>query len=139
MTPSITSSSSSTASGSNAYASLAPAAPSTDVTKNMFLQLLVTQLKNQDPLNPSDSTQFVTQLAQFQQLEQSTNMSQDISAIRQDVDTLTSTNGSASNGADSSASGSAASNGSSAASGGTNNSSSAGSSGTGSSPSNSNS
>jgi len=59
------------------------------IDKNMFLQLLVAQLKNQDPLNPSDSTQFVGQLAQFQQLENTLNMSQDISAMRQDMDTLT--------------------------------------------------
>jgi flagellar basal-body rod modification protein FlgD len=54
----------------------------------MFLQLLVAQLQNQDPLNPTDSTQFVTQLAQFQQLEQSVNTGQDITAIRTDLDQL---------------------------------------------------
>jgi flagellar basal-body rod modification protein FlgD len=64
------------------------AATSTPVDKNMFLQLLVAQLRNQDPMNPSDGTQFVAQLAQFQQLEQSVNSGQDISAIRQDLDQL---------------------------------------------------
>jgi flagellar basal-body rod modification protein FlgD len=58
------------------------------VDKNMFLQLLVAQLRNQDPMNPSDGTQFVAQLAQFQQLEQSVNTGQDITAIRQDLDKL---------------------------------------------------
>jgi flagellar basal-body rod modification protein FlgD len=48
----------------------------------MFLQLLVAQLQNQDPLNPTDSTQFVSQLAQFSELEQ-------VMAIRTDTDTLT--------------------------------------------------
>ena len=38
-----------------------------------FLQLLTTQLKNQDPLAPLDSTQFTTQLVQFSQVEQSIN------------------------------------------------------------------
>jgi flagellar basal-body rod modification protein FlgD len=68
-----------------------PAVPtgSTQVTKNMFLQLLVAQLKNQDPLQPADGTQFMTQLAQFQQLEQSMNTGQDITAIRSDLDTAT--------------------------------------------------
>jgi flagellar basal-body rod modification protein FlgD len=56
--------------------------------KNMFLQLLVAQLRNQNPLNPSDGTQFVAQLAQFQQLEESLSMSQDIAAIRQNLDLL---------------------------------------------------
>lgn len=65
-----------------------PASSSTSVTKNMFLQLMVAQLKNQDPLNPSDSTAFVGQLAQFQQLEQSLNTAQDTAAIRSDLDQL---------------------------------------------------
>jgi len=39
-----------------------------------FLLLLTTQLQHQDPLAPMDSTQFVTQLAQFSQLEQTTTM-----------------------------------------------------------------
>ncbi len=53
------------------------AAPSTE----MFLQLLVAQIKNQDPLNPADSVQFVSQLAQFSQLEQ-------VIAIRQDIENM---------------------------------------------------
>jgi flagellar basal-body rod modification protein FlgD len=57
--------------------------------KDMFLQLLVAQLKNQDPLNPMDGTQFVTQLAQYQQLEQSIQTGQDVAAIRSDADQLT--------------------------------------------------
>ena len=39
-----------------------------------FLNLLVAQMKNQDPLNPADPTQFTSQLAQFSQLEQLTNL-----------------------------------------------------------------
>jgi flagellar basal-body rod modification protein FlgD len=61
------------------------------VDKNMFLQLLVAQLKNQDPLNPTDSMAFVQQLAQYQQLEQSVNTGQDISQIRKDMDQLAGT------------------------------------------------
>jgi len=58
----------------------------TQVSKDMFLQLLVAQIKNQDPLNPSDGVQFLTQLAQFQQLENGLNMAQDSAAIRSDLD-----------------------------------------------------
>ena len=58
--------------------------------KETFLQLLVAQMKNQDPLNPSDSTQFVTQLAQFSQLEQSTAMRQDLDQINTDLTPVTS-------------------------------------------------
>jgi flagellar basal-body rod modification protein FlgD len=61
-----------------------PAGPKID--KNMFLQLIVAQLRNQNPLSPTDSVQFAQQLAQFQQMEQSVNTGQDIAAIRQDMD-----------------------------------------------------
>jgi flagellar basal-body rod modification protein FlgD len=54
----------------------------------MFLQLLVAQLKNQDPTQPMDSTTFVTQLAQFQQLEATTNMGTSVSGIQSDTDQL---------------------------------------------------
>jgi flagellar basal-body rod modification protein FlgD len=37
---------------------------------NMFMTLLVAQLKNQDPLEPQDGTAFVAQLAQFNSLDQ---------------------------------------------------------------------
>lgn len=38
--------------------------------RDMFMTLLVAQLKNQDPLAPQDGTQFVAQLAQFNSLDQ---------------------------------------------------------------------
>jgi len=64
------------------------ATATTQITKDMFLQLLVAQIKNQDPLSPSDGVQFLSQLAQFQQLENGLNMGQDVSAIRADLDQL---------------------------------------------------
>ena len=42
--------------------------------KDDFLKLLVGQLKNQDPLSPTSDTDFIGQMAQFSQLEQTTNM-----------------------------------------------------------------
>jgi flagellar basal-body rod modification protein FlgD len=54
----------------------------------MFLQLLVAQLQNQDPLDPTDSSQFVTQLAQFQQLSQSVTTGQDVGSILTDMNQL---------------------------------------------------
>lgn len=38
-----------------------------------FLQLLLAQMQNQDPLNPTDSTEFVSQLATFSNVEQGMN------------------------------------------------------------------
>ena len=43
---------------------------SNDASRDMFLQLLVAQIQNQDPLSPMDPTQFVSQLAQFSEMEQ---------------------------------------------------------------------
>src|ERR1035438_4095108 len=76
------------AAASSASTSTTPPSSTTDVTKDEFLQLLVAQIQNQDPLNPADGTQFLTQLAQFQTLEQSMNMGTDLSAIRSDLDQL---------------------------------------------------
>lgn len=38
--------------------------------QDVFLNLLITQLKNQDPLEPMEGTEFVTQLAQFSELDE---------------------------------------------------------------------
>ena len=43
--------------------------PNQQISEATFLQLLVAQLQNQDPMQPMDGMQFVTQLAQFSQLE----------------------------------------------------------------------
>ncbi|MDE5748719.1 MAG: flagellar hook capping protein, partial [Acetatifactor sp.] len=42
--------------------------------KDAFLQLLVAQMKYQDPLEPTSNTEFVSQYAQFSQVEQLQNM-----------------------------------------------------------------
>ena len=79
---------SSTSAGTMASASANSSTATPTVNENMFLQLLVAQLENQDPLSPADGTQFLTQLAQFTQLEQSMSMSSNLSAIRADLDQL---------------------------------------------------
>ena len=47
---------------------------SSELGKEEFLQLLVCQLSNQDPLNPQSDTEFISQLAQFSSLEQMSNL-----------------------------------------------------------------
>ncbi len=42
--------------------------------KEDFLQLLITQMKNQDPMSPLDNSDFAAQLAQFSSLEQLSNL-----------------------------------------------------------------
>ena len=70
--------------------SLTAAPPSADPTslsannavalanENTFLQLLITQIKNQDPTQPMDSSAFLSQLAQFSQLEQLIGIRQEL-------------------------------------------------------------
>ena len=48
---------------------------SNDLDKDAFLQLLVTQMQYQDPLNPGDSTEYMSQLAQYSSLEATMNIS----------------------------------------------------------------
>src|SRR5581483_1881715 len=76
--------SSSSAGGSNAAA---------NDNQQVFLQLLVSQLKNQDPLNPTDSTQFVSELAQFSQLEQMIGIRSDIESYHAEAASAASTAG----------------------------------------------
>lgn len=59
-----------TASTTNSDANSSTSSTATpQIGENTFLQLLVAQLQNQDPMQPMDGMQFVTQLAQFSQLE----------------------------------------------------------------------
>ena len=52
--------------------------PAQIMGKNDFLNLLVTQLQHQDPLNPAESTEFTAQLAQFSSLEQLNNINDNL-------------------------------------------------------------
>lgn len=51
------------------------------VSQSTFLTLLITQLKNQDPMNPQDSSQFVSQLASFSSLEQMTQVNTKMESV----------------------------------------------------------
>jgi len=77
--------SSSTANNNAASAASQAAGSSSAPTESMFLQLLVAQMKYQDPTSPQDPTQFVGELAQFSQLEQTIGIKGDTDAISQDL------------------------------------------------------
>ncbi|MFJ3076629.1 MULTISPECIES: flagellar hook assembly protein FlgD [Pseudomonas] len=49
--------------------------------KDAFLQLLVTQMQHQNPLDPQDNSEFVAQLAQFSSLEGITNLNDSVTSI----------------------------------------------------------
>ncbi len=60
--------------------------------KQDFLNLLVTQLKYQDPLQPSDDTQFISQLAQFSALEGTQNLETSVDNLGTQLNTLVTDN-----------------------------------------------
>ena len=71
----------------NAFTGVAPdklaRVPMKQLGQDEFLQLLVTQMRNQDPLKPVSDTEFIAQMAQFSNLEQTKEMSGDIAKLRQ--------------------------------------------------------
>ena len=76
-----------TAPSQSAYGALTDSSVKTGLEKDLvgkddFLKLLVAQIRNQNPLSPADGVEFLTQLAQFTQLEQ-------LIAIRVQLEALT--------------------------------------------------
>ena len=52
-----------------------------DLDYDAFLQLMIAQLQNQDPLNPMDSAEYTAQLAQFSLVEQSIQTNQKLDSL----------------------------------------------------------
>jgi flagellar basal-body rod modification protein FlgD len=72
-------------SGTSNSSASSPLNPDGQLTNEAtFLQLLVAQIQNQDPLNPTDSIQFVGQLVQFSQLEQLLTINQNLGTLVSD-------------------------------------------------------
>jgi flagellar basal-body rod modification protein FlgD len=62
-----------------AYSNTSKAA--NEIGKDQFLELLVAQLQNQDPMKPMDNQQFIAQLATFSSLEQLISINQSVSKL----------------------------------------------------------
>jgi flagellar basal-body rod modification protein FlgD len=56
--------------------------PQDSLTQNDFLQLLVAQMENQDPLQPQSDTEMASQMAQFTSLSQTSAMSTSLSMMQ---------------------------------------------------------
>ena len=69
------------ASGGAATTASASSNSNSLASQQTFLQLLVAQLQNQDPTQPVEGTEFVTQLATFSNVEQSVAQRQDLDAL----------------------------------------------------------
>ena len=78
---------SSVSSGTNSTAS----SQNKIIGKDEFLKMLIAQLKNQDPMNPLDGTNFAAQLAQFSTVEQIYNMSTQLGAMSASISAMNNT------------------------------------------------
>jgi flagellar basal-body rod modification protein FlgD len=68
-------------SSTNSQASSSTTGTDSLANQNTFLKLLVAQLQHQDPTQPMEGTTFVTQLAQFSDLQANVGAEQDLNAI----------------------------------------------------------
>lgn len=60
--------------------------------KNDFLQLMIAQLQNQDPLDPADATEYTSQLCQYSSLEQLINANDNIETLTSSIESGSRTN-----------------------------------------------
>jgi len=90
MTTAVSSLTSSPSPSTTTQSTATGAAPT--MNEQDFLQLLMAQMQNQDPLQPDDSTAWVTQLATYSQVEQSVAQTSSLNTISTELQGLSSTN-----------------------------------------------
>ncbi|ODS53940.1 MAG: hypothetical protein ABS36_12105 [Acidobacteria bacterium SCN 69-37] len=73
-------------SGTTGATDAEPAAKPDALGRDTFLQLLITQMQHQDPLQPQENGEFLAQLAQFSSLESLQQIKEDIAALRAAAD-----------------------------------------------------
>ena len=62
--------------------------PKDELGKDVFLQLLVAQMKYQDPLDPQDNSEYVAELANFSALEQMTNVNSNLESLATTINNI---------------------------------------------------
>jgi flagellar basal-body rod modification protein FlgD len=75
-TASITATAASSSASGATSPTTEPVNPNGELGKNDFLKLMIAQLQAQNPLEPSNGTEYISELAQFSQLEQTSNLAQ---------------------------------------------------------------
>lgn len=67
-----------------------PAAKKSEAMANqdVFMKLLIAQLKYQNPMDPADGAEYISQLTQFSQLEQTTKSQQELESIRKLLESM---------------------------------------------------
>jgi flagellar basal-body rod modification protein FlgD len=81
---------------SSSNSSSSSSSSSSLVSESQFLSLLITQLQNQDPLNPIDNDDFISQLATFSSLDQLISINQAVTEMANYFQGTASTSGSGS-------------------------------------------
>jgi len=61
-----------------------------ELGKDQFLKILITQLQNQDPMQPMEDKEFIAQMAQFSSVEQLVNISSKLEALGKSLGTVSS-------------------------------------------------